>query len=259
MIRRRQETDIWERRVVVPKAPDSAVYGVGAPKSKTRLRKISQKNNDKIKLEDWAKTAGFILPSRTIPPGTPAQLQPGVMVSTYLPESSLVAYGKDTLSPCYLVHDEVLGDSHGIFTYCLDFSKWQRNGKLTPIIYAHQEFNDSTVYVSTGINGYSKDIGGKTGYLSAINPKTGKVIWHTGPLIANAFSFTVLEEVIVCGYGFTKEPDFLFVIDKKTGRTLQKISLKSAAEFIAVEPSEGGTGDRVFVRCYDTDYVFNQR
>jgi PQQ enzyme repeat len=256
---RRQETDIWERRVVVPKAPDSAVYTVGAVKTKTRLRKISQKNNEKIPLETWAKAIEYFLPKRIVPPGTPTQLQPGIPVSLTLPESSLVAYGKDTLSPTYLVREEVQGDNQGVFTYCLDFSKWQRNGKLTPIIYAHQEHHSDIVYVSTGINGYSNDIGGKTGYLSAINTKTGKVIWHAGPLVANAFSFTVLEEVIVCGYGFTKEPDFLYVIDKKTGRTVQKIALKSAAEFIAVEPSEGITGDRVFVRCYDTDYVFNQR
>ena len=55
---------------------------------------------------------------------------------------------------------------------------------------------------------------------------------------------------IVCGYGFTAEDDFLYRIDRDTGRILEQIPLASQAYFILQKD------DRLFVRTYDTNYVF---
>jgi hypothetical protein len=40
------------------------------------------------------------------------------------------------------------------------------------------------------------------------------------------------------------------VLDRATGRVLQRLPLKSAPDYILRK------GDRLHVRCYDTNYVF---
>jgi hypothetical protein len=42
----------------------------------------------------------------------------------------------------------------------------------------------------------------------------------------------------------------LYVLDRRTGRIVQRVALKSAPEHLRLK------GDRVYVRCYDMDYVF---
>jgi hypothetical protein len=52
------------------------------------------------------------------------------------------------------------------------------------------------------------------------------------------------------GYGFTKEPDWLFVLDRRTGKTIQKLPLPKAPEALRA------TESRLFVRLYDGYAVF---
>ena len=107
-----------------------------------------------------------------------------------------------------------------------------------------------TLLVSVGINGYARNVRGKTGYVVAFDAESGRLLWSSDPLTSNAQSFLVLGRSIVSGYGFTAEPDFLFVIDAASGAVEQKIPLKSGPSAIA------GKSDKVFVRAYATDYVF---
>ena len=55
------------------------------------------------------------------------------------------------------------------------------------------------------------------------------------------------------GYGFTAEPDFLFVLDMKTGEVVEKTKVKSGPEVILDKSGE------LYVRTYDHDYVFGVR
>ena len=56
--------------------------------------------------------------------------------------------------------------------------------------------------------------------------------------------------MIICGYGFTNEPDYLYLINKNTGDLLQQIKLNTAPEYIIRKQ------DQLYVRTYDTDYIF---
>ena len=55
---------------------------------------------------------------------------------------------------------------------------------------------------------------------------------------------------LVCGYGFTGEPDFIYVLDRFSGDLIQTIKLKTAANWLIEK------GDRLHVRCYNTDEIY---
>jgi len=99
-------------------------------------------------------------------------------------------------------------------------------------------------------NGYAKDSGGRNGYVAAFRLETGALAWSSSPLVANAGDALVAGRHLVTGYGFTAEPDFVYVIDLENGAIAQKVSVKSSPEAIRVK------ADRLYVRTYDTDYVF---
>ena len=164
----------------------------------------------------------------------------------------LAIYGEDYASKRYLVCTDGLS---GETIYALDFFNYRSpgNSKAASVqqsIGFASEDNTGTLFVSNGISGYAKEARGKTAYVTALEPKTGKLLWRSGPLTQNASALVDAGDVLICGYGFTDEPDFLYVLDKRTGRKLQTLPLKSGPSVILRK------GERVYVRCYDTDYVF---
>lgn len=104
--------------------------------------------------------------------------------------------------------------------------------------------------VQLAYNGYAKESGNQNGYIAAFDAQTGRLLWVSEPLTANLSNFHVAGGSLIAGYGFTAEPDFLFVLDLATGAVDQKIPLKSGPSWILAK------GDRIFLRAYDTDYVF---
>jgi hypothetical protein len=89
----------------------------------------------------------------------------------------------------------------------------------------------NTVYFNEACQSYSREAKGKCSSLVALDPVAKKVLWRTPSLTSNS-RILVLEKYIVSGYGFTAEDDYLFVVRKKDGKVMQKISLPQAAEDI---------------------------
>jgi hypothetical protein len=109
---------------------------------------------------------------------------------------------------------------------------------------------DDVLYFDCNYNGYASILGRETGYLLALDMETGKFLWTSAALTASYRGFVVFKDVIFAGYGFTDEPDFLFVLNRHTGKVLQKIKLRSAHSYFI--PKD----DVLHVRTYDTDYKF---
>jgi hypothetical protein len=59
----------------------------------------------------------------------------------------------------------------------------------------------------------------------------------------------VTGDLIVAGYGFTAEPDFLYLLDRRSGRILDRLPVASSPEIIKLR------GDRLEVRTYDCKVV----
>ena len=100
---------------------------------------------------------------------------------------------------------------------------------------------------------YAKEYGYQTGYISAINMLTDEVIWTTQPLTNNCREIAIKGNSIISGYGFTDEPDFLYIVDKFSGQRVKKKKKKKGPECIIIKESN------VYVRTYSYDYVFEIR
>ncbi len=120
------------------------------------------------------------------------------------------------------------------------------------LLWAARE-ND-TLFIANAHSSYSENSGGKNAYLTAIDLHTRKILWRSMPRVANASTFEIIGDTIVSGYGFTKEPDYLYMIDKTTGGVVNRVLLKTGPENVL-----RGSGQRLLVTTYDTNYVFKIR
>jgi hypothetical protein len=93
---------------------------------------------------------------------------------------------------------------------------------------------DGVLYFNEACASYSKDARGKCSALVAWDAATQKVLWRTKPLTSNG-RFLVAGDLLVAGYGFTKEKDWLFVVSRKDGRVVAKQRLKTAHETLTLD------------------------
>lgn len=136
-----------------------------------------------------------------------------------------------------------------------DLQKISKSPKTTNSNVISQEVYDviiegNIMYVAHAGNGFATEFGYQTGYISAINLITDEIIWTSQPLTNNSWEISLVGNSIIAGYGFTNEPDYLFVLDRFSGQPVQKIQLKTGPTYIIVK------GQNVYVRTYSEDYVF---
>jgi hypothetical protein len=96
-------------------------------------------------------------------------------------------------------------------------------------------FSRDVVYFNEACQSYSSQAKGKCSSLVAFDPYARKVLWRTSPLVSNN-RFKVYDKYIVTGYGFTAEPDFLFVVRRSDGKVMQKVGIPSAHEYLIEGP-----------------------
>lgn len=109
---------------------------------------------------------------------------------------------------------------------------------------------DDILYICTGHRTYAAS-NPKTGYITAIDINTGEVIWKTKQQVCNSSNFAIVDDTIVCGYGFTDEPDFLYVVDIKTGQVVDTYDVKNAVDYVVNQDN------KLYVRCYSYNYVYD--
>ncbi len=112
---------------------------------------------------------------------------------------------------------------------------------------------DGTLYVSYGHRTYAASSQGLNAYLAAIDAVSGKLLWHSEPLVSNARNFLVVGDAIVSGYGFTAEADYIYILNKGDGRVVSRVPTKTAVSYLALRDGQ------LFVRAYDTDYRYELR
>ena len=120
--------------------------------------------------------------------------------------------------------------------YTFDFRNYARAPRTAPgereftyqqVVWAH-EAPTGVLYVETAHSTYAKSSYGRNGYISAIDLKKRKLLWRSPALVANAPHFVLLNNTIVSGYGFTAEPDYLYAIDRATGKIKGRLLVPSA-------------------------------
>lgn len=121
--------------------------------------------------------------------------------------------------------------------------------------YIQQEINwavikDDILFVSHSHSTYAISSNNMNAYLTAIDLSDMSILWRTDPLVSNACNFQVIDDVIICGYGFTDEPDFLYQIDASSGKIIDEVPLKSAPDYIIKKDNI------LYVRTYNMNYEF---
>lgn len=109
---------------------------------------------------------------------------------------------------------------------------------------------DGILYVSNRHRTYASTTNYKNAFITAIDLKDMHVIWRSDALISNAENFLILDNVIICGYGFTAEDDYLYELDLSNGKVINTIPLNSAPSYLIQKENQ------IFVRTYNMNYVF---
>lgn len=110
-------------------------------------------------------------------------------------------------------------------------------------------YADGKLYFNEACQSYSAEAGGRCSSLVRVDPATAKVDWRTGPLVSNNV-LLVHGPWVIAGYGFTREPDALSIVDRQSGAVLLRQSLDSAHSYLQVRDG------RLYVITYNSVYVF---
>jgi hypothetical protein len=129
----------------------------------------------------------------------------------------------------------------------LAFTRPPNRGEFEPVTWAREV--DGVLYVSNSHSTYAAQTDARNAYLSAIDLGSKKLLWRSPALVANARTFVVTGDLIVAGYGFTREPDYLYLLDRRAGKVLDRLAVASAPEIVKLGE------DGVHVRAYDRQVV----
>lgn len=157
--------------------------------------------------------------------------------------TGFAVYGKDGASERILLR---LGK------YAFDFKNYVWPPRIRPgerefvyeeIVWAREA--NGVLYVENAHSTYARSSHGQNAYVTAIDVKTKKRLWRSKALVANAGTFAVTPDYLLTGYGFTAEDDWLYLLDRRTGRIVERLALPSAPERIT------RSGGSFVVRTYD--------
>jgi len=262
------------RRVVVPGGPwDGQLGAVTERPEVPRLVQQSAKKNSVIDDARWFRDVGWTLPVVMRGPGatsTRIPTLPGEHAAGVDPvldgeplrmvivegDLRLGVYGAGAVRTRLGVFEA----ETGVLVRSFDFSAWQRapaakrgDERFVDQSLTWAQVRDGVVYVSHDHRTYAASSMGHNGYLSALDLETGALLWRSEPLVCNSRNFLLSGELVYCGYGFTAEPDFVTVLDRRTGALLEKTKVATGPDYLMLRD------DTLYVRTYDMDYVFGLR
>ena len=130
------------------------------------------------------------------------------------------------------------------FEYAGDFKQSEKEFVRQQIRYA--QIKDHILYLSIGHLTYAES----SPYVAAVDLAEKKMLWKSQPLVSNAANFVIKGDVLLCGYGFTAEPDYIYQLDLGSGKVIDKTAVKSKADYLILKDNI------LYVRTYNTDYTF---
>ena len=100
--------------------------------------------------------------------------------------------------------------------------KWYVNGN-------NAYLKDGIFYGASVANGYAQP---NTCFMFAYDLENEKLLWRSADQSYNSMNFVVEGDVLICGYGFTAEPDYLYQINRNTGEIIDRLLLKKMPDLI---------------------------
>lgn len=241
---------------VVAAAPAPGVVVLARPGFPPPLATVEPSGDWRLEAVSTARRAPTYTPRPSVPrPGGAPPTLSGLPFQRAFsqPGTTFALYGRDGASARVLA---AIGPA-GAIKYAFDFASYgfppSRPTSFGPqeVVWARQV--GDVLVVQTSHLSYARESGNRNGYLTALSLPSGRVLWRSRSLVANAGTFVVVRGLVVSGYGFTAEPDWVYLTDLRTGRVLDRLRIPSAAEEI------GRRGSELVVRAYDARVVVRIR
>ena len=136
------------------------------------------------------------------------------------------------------IYDRETGNCLYILQYPTD--KWYLNGN-------NAYLEDGIFYGCSIANGYAQP---DSCFMFAYDLEQEKLLWRSVDQSCNSMNFVVIDDILICGYGFTDEKDYLYQINKNTGEILDKTYLKKMPDLLVLQDN------KLYVHTYSYDYIF---
>lgn len=124
-----------------------------------------------------------------------------------------------------------------VLTYPTD--KWYINGNNACL-------RDGIFYGASVTNGYAQP---DTCFMFAYDLEDNKLLWRSADQTYNSMNFIIKDNVIICGYGFTSEDDYLYQLDLHTGEILSSLKLKKQSDLLVYQDH------MLYVHTYSYNYT----
>ncbi len=255
----------------VEKTPEKAVCHGPSCKVKIKplkLKKISERPNGTIKIGEWRASVSYegnaftVAQTRTLFPSVPTSYglqQLSYSTANRIGQPVMGVYGVKPPDYRWVPGRwAVAFGAAGQRIHALDFEaliapRRVRKGdeELARAHLGHVMMNDGIIYASIGHKTYSASTFGWNSTLVAVKPATGKIIWQSPPLVSNADRFLLIGEILISGYGFTSEPNYIYQISARSGAIIKRHKLRSRPQDFHL--SRLG---RLFVRTQNSNNVY---
>lgn len=134
-------------------------------------------------------------------------------------------------------------DTHCLYVLQYPTDKWYINGN-------NAWLKDGIFYGASVTNGYAEP---DSCFMFAYDLEQDKLLWRSADQSYNSMNFVVKGDVILCGYGFTAEDDYLYQINRNTGEILDRLELKKMPDLLVEQDG------KLYVHTYSYDYVIDMQ
>lgn len=233
------EPEVTAKIIANPTWKKYAKDGLEAGKEHITLTKLKEDKTDWLDTSVWSDKNGF-----------------EVANSTYEDEQYFYSpyYGVefDYMNQCLMVYNRDMSVAYhdiDMEELCNGPDETESRYSAVTQFIRYATIDGDVLYAELGHMGYSSEEPWAN-YIVAIDLNTYEILYRSEPLVANGYNFKILGDTIICGYGFTAEPDYIYLLDKNTGEKYAEIPVNSAPYQFEVRD------DTLYVATYNTAYEF---
>ena len=139
------------------------------------------------------------------------------------------------------IYENISGKCLYVLEYPTD--KWYINGNNACLL-------DDIFYGISVTNGYAQP---DSCFMFAYDLKNNKLLWRSGDQTCNTMNFIVKKDVIICGYGFTSEKDYLYQLNLHTGEVIASLELKKQPDLLVPQDN------MLYVHTYSYNYTIEMQ
>ncbi len=139
------------------------------------------------------------------------------------------------------IYENISGNCLYVLEYPTD--KWYINGNNACLL-------DDIFYGISATNGYAQP---DSCFMFAYDLENNKLLWRSGDQTCNTMNFIVKKDVIICGYGFTSEKDYLYQLNLHTGEVIASLELKKQPDLLVPQDN------MLYVHTYSYNYTIEMQ